>query len=269
MNSNVDTAAGLPAPDAVGSAESVDGHEQLIVSLDGFEGPIDMLLGMAREQKVDLTQVSILQLADQYLTFIGEMRSLRIELAADYLVMAAWLAYLKSRLLLPDTGNDEEPTGEELAAALAFQLKRLEAMRGVAGKLLALPQRGRDFFARGAPEGIAVHTTSIFELSLYELLKTYGEHKQRLEASTFKLPPSELYSIEEAVERLSEIIGRTPDWSMLASLMPRGSTSVLSHRSAIASTFVASLELTKTGKTEIRQDGPFAPIWVRRVPPVR
>lgn len=245
--------------------------EQLVLTIDGFEGPIDMLLALAREQKVDLTQISILQLADQYLEFVYEAKALRIELAADYLVMAAWLAYLKSKLLLPPTpgADEEEPDGEALAAALAFQLQRLEAMRQAAEKLMARPQLGRDFFARGDPEPVAIHRTNILELSLYDLLKAYGDHKRRVEASTFAIKPTELFSIEEALERLSELLGKVPDWATLASFLPSGLAAGLRGRSALASHFVASLEMVKWGKLELRQDRPFAPIWLRRPPSVR
>ena len=160
---------------------------QLVLDLDGYEGPIDVLLTLARDQKVDLTRISILQLADQYLAFVAEARRIRLELAADYLVMAAWLAYLKSRLLLPEQ-DEEEPSGEDLAQALAFQLQRLEAMQEVGAKLVERPRLGRDVFARGAPEGIQVVSKSIFDLSLYDLLKAYTEHKRKEEYGTWRIP---------------------------------------------------------------------------------
>lgn len=249
-------------PDA---PEALDPAERLVLVLDGFEGPVDMLLGLAREQKVDLTKISILQLADQYLAFVAEARRLRLELAADYLVMAAWLAYLKSRLLLPEP-DEEEPSGEQMAQALAFQLQRLEAMREVAGKLLERPRLGLDVFARGAPEDIDIRRKPVFEATLYDLLKAYGEHKRRRDASVLHMEPLRLYSIEDAVKRLSEVLGRMPDWATLASFLPDERGGPLMGRSALAAHFAATLELAKAGAVELRQDGPFAPIWVRRAP---
>ena len=244
--------------------------EQLVLALDGFEGPIDLLLTLARDQKVDLTRISILQLADQFLEFVAAARRVRIELAADYLVMAAWLAYLKSKLLLPEPeGADEEPGGAEMAAALAFQLQRLEAIRGVGARLMARPQLGRDLFARGAPEALDVEKTPVLEVSLYDLLKAYGEHRRRQETSTLTIRPLDLYSLEDALTRLSSLLGSLPDWATLASFLPGRGDGSLRARSALAATFAASLELVKEGRIELRQDGAFSPIWLRRVPPVR
>ncbi len=244
--------------------------EQLVLALDGFEGPIDLLLALARDQKVDLTHISILQLADQFLEFVAAARRVRIELAADYLVMAAWLAYLKSRLLLPEPeGADEEPGGAEMAAALAFQLQRLEAMRGVGARLMARPQLGRDVFARGAPEGLEVEKTPVLEVTLYDLLKAYGEHRRREETSTLTIRPLDLYSLEDALIRLSKMLGALPEWATLASFLPVHPDGSLRGRSAMAATFAASLELVKEGRIELRQDGAFGPIWLRRVPLIR
>jgi segregation and condensation protein A len=250
-----------PPRDAGPSASSAEGR--LVLALDGFEGPIDLLLGLARDQKVDLTRISILQLADQYLTFVAEARRVRLELAADYLVMAAWLAYLKSRLLLPEP-DEQEPSGEEMAQALAFQLQRLEAMRRVGERLMARPQLGREVFARGAPEGIRVVARSIFELSLYDLLRAYADHRRRQEFGTWRIQPLDLYTMEEARQRLETMLGRMPDWAALSSFVPDGSADVLTNRSALAATFAASLELTKAGVIELRQDGAFEPIFLRR-----
>ncbi|CAK0751250.1 segregation and condensation protein A [uncultured Gammaproteobacteria bacterium] len=247
-----------------GDADSDDAAEQLRLDLNGFEGPIDLLLTLARERKVDITRISILDLADQYLAFITEARFLRIELAADYLVMAAWLAYLKSRLLLPEREPAEEPAAEELAAALAFQLRRLEAMRVAAGRMMARPQLGREVFDRGAPEGIEIHKTTVFEVTLYDLLQAYGQHKRRQETAVLTIAPLELFSIEDAVRRLSALLGQMPDWATLISFLPPElGTDPLLRRSALAATFAAILELTKAGKLELRQDQAFAPIWVR------
>ena len=242
----------------------LEAEGQLVLDLDGYEGPIDVLLTLARDQKVDLTRISILQLADQYLEFVAEARRIRLELAADYLVMAAWLAYLKSRLLLPEQ-DAEEPSGEDLAQALAFQLQRLEAMQEAGAKLLDRPRLGRDVFARGAPEGIRIVTRSIFDLSLYDLLRAYTEHKRREEFGTWRIQPTELYSLEDALKHLSEMLGRLPDWTDLANFVPGAGGGTLLSRSALAAHFVASLELTKAGKLELRQDGVFSPIYLRRV----
>ncbi|HYD30741.1 MAG TPA: ScpA family protein [Azospirillaceae bacterium] len=240
---------------------------QLVLDIDGFEGPIDMLLALAREQKVDLTHISILQLADQFLTFVAEARRVRLELAADYLVMAAWLAYLKSRLLLPDP-DPEEPSGEDLAAALTFQLQRLEAMQEAGTRLMARPQLGREVFARGNPEGVDLIRKSSFDLTLYDLLKAYGDFKRRQQASTFHIAPTDLYSIEDAVKRLSDMLGRMPDWVTLSSFLPRNwSDGTITGRSALAAHFLATLELAKSGQLEVRQEGAFGPIYLRRASP--
>ncbi|MEN8196595.1 MAG: ScpA family protein [Pseudomonadota bacterium] len=246
-----------------------DGHgpgkERLVVDLEGYEGPLDVLLALARDQKVDLTRISIRQLADQYLAFIHQARRVRLELAADYLVMAAWLAYLKSRLLLPAGGDEGEPSGPELAAALQFQLRRLEAMRNAGMRLLARPQLGRDFLSRGDPEELTVAATSVYEVSLYDLLKAYADRRRRIDSGTLQIVASnDLYSVDEALQRLSSLIGRIPDWRTLANFLPDDLREGLNMRSAIASTFAASLELAKAGKAELRQDSPFGPIYVRR-----
>jgi segregation and condensation protein A len=240
----------------------------LVLDLDGFEGPIDVLLTLARDQKVDLTKISILQLADQYLAFIEQARELRLEIAADYLVMAAWLAYLKSRLLLPQTESDgEELSAAEMAERLAFQLQRLEAMRKLGHQLLDRPQRDRDFFRRGAPEPLDVVNTSVYELSLFELLKAYGNFKNRETITTFLIDPSELYSTETALDRLRTLVGDIPDWTVLSTFLPRGLRSSLVARSALAATFAASLELTKAGKLMLQQSQCFAPIYIRTAHP--
>lgn len=236
--------------------------EQLVLVLDGFEGPLDMLLALGREQKVDLTRISILQLADQYLAFVAEARKVRLELAADYLVMAAWLAYLKSRLLIPEP-EGEEPSGEDMAEALAFQLRRLEAMKEAAAKLMARPRLGIDQFVRGAPEDIDIRRKSVFEVTLYDLLKAYGEHRRRQENSVLHIVPVHLYSMEDAVRRLSEMLGHVPDWATLESFLPGEAGGALLGRSSVAAHFAAMLELAKAGRVELRQDGAFAPLYVR------
>ncbi len=238
---------------------------ELVLDLEGFEGPIDLLLTLAREQKVDLARISILQLADQYLEFIAGARAIHLDIAAEYLVMAAWLAYLKSRLLLPEEEKDEdEPSGEEIAALLAFQLRRLEAMREAGAKLMALPQLGRDSFHRGeSQQGVARITKPIWQASLYDLLRAYGDQRKRKQPSQLTIVQTELYSIDLAIQRLSHIVGRIPDWTTLLSFLPSDLADPLINRSAVAAHFVASLELTREGKLELRQADPFGPIWLR------
>ncbi|PWC34794.1 chromosome segregation protein ScpA [Azospirillum sp. TSO35-2] len=238
--------------------------EQLLLVLDGFEGPLDMLLALGRDQKVDLTRISILELADQYLAFVAEARKVRLELAADYLVMAAWLAYLKSRLLLPEP-EGEEPSGEDMAAALAFQLQRLEAMKEAAARLFARPRLGIDVHPRGAPEDLDLHRKSVYEVTLFDLLRAYGRHRGRKEAGVLHIAPVRLYSMEEAVQRLSALLGHMPDWATLASFLPGGAGEggALLTRSALAAHFAATLELAKAGRVELRQEGAFAPLYVR------
>lgn len=240
-----------------------------ILKFESYEGPIDLLLEQAREQKVDLTQISILALADQYLAFVEHARRLSLELAAHYLVMAAWLAYLKSRLLLPAPPGDDEPSGAELAEALAFQLRRLNAMREVGQALMARPQLGRDLFARGAAEDDEATPTSVWAVSLYDLLKAYAEHYRAKAAAegSLRIEASVLYSPEQALERLEAMLGRFPSWTTLAAFLPPMTGSPLVRRSALASTFVATLELAKAGRIALRQDGPFGPIWLKAQTP--
>ncbi len=236
---------------------------EFVLDLDGFEGPIDVLLTLAREQKVDLTRISILDLADQYLAFVAKARRLRLELAADYLVMAAWLAYLKSRLLLPEPEGEDEPTGPELAAALAFQLQRLEAMQKAGARLMALPRLGRDFFARGAPEASPVVHTSVFTVSLYDLLSAYARQANRGTGGTLHIAPTDLYSTDDALKRLCDMLGHVPDWRSITSFLPPGFSGGLRGRSAVAAMFAASLELVRSGRAQLRQDGMFGPIYLR------
>ena len=239
---------------------------QFMLDLDGYEGPIDVLLTLAREQKVDLTKISILDLADQYLAFVARARRLRLELAADYLVMAAWLAYLKSRLLLPEPETvDGEPTGAQMAAALAFQLQRLEAMRDVAGRLMALPQLGQDFFGRGAPEPIPVVRTPVYAVKLYDLLRAYGAIANRRQGGMLRIPPTEIYSMDDALQRVGEMLGRSLDWQALASFLPPDWNDGLRGRSAVAATLAATLEVVRSGRAEVRQDGTFGPIYLRPI----
>jgi segregation and condensation protein A len=240
---------------------------ELRLDLDGYEGPIDILLTLAREQKVDLKKISILELADQYLSFINHARKLRLELAADYLVMAAWLAYLKSRLLLPEPPADGEPTGVELAAALAFQLQRLEAMQKAGQAMMNLPQLGRDTFTRGTSEPLKIVDIPVFELSLHELLKAYGTHPGRRREGMLQIQPLNLFSMDDALKRIGDIIGHTLDWTILQNFLPDGLKQPLQRRAAVAATFAASLELARSGIINLRQDGLFGPIYMKRADP--
>jgi segregation and condensation protein A len=234
-----------------------------VVDLDGFEGPIDVLLSLAREHKLDLTRISILALADQYLEFVTKVRRTNLELAADYLVMAAWLAYLKSRLLLPDLGGEDEPTGEEMAAALAFQLQRLEAMQNAGQRLMARSRLRHDFFPCGAPETFRALVNPILEVTLYDLLKAYGDQKRRGPGGPLHIEPFDIYTVEDALKRLHKLLGSTPDWESLWQFLPEGALEGLVARSAIASTFAASLELAREGKVKLRQHDAFGPIYLK------
>src|ERR1700719_4037481 len=225
----------------------------LVLDLDGYEGPIDLLLALAREQKVDLAKLSILALADQYLAFIAVQRRLRLEIAADYLVMAAWLAYLKSRLLLPGPpAEDDGPSGAELAAALRHRLQLLAAMQRAGGALMARPQLGRELFLRGAPEGLPTIDRPVYELSLYELLTAYAEGHRRRHGQVLTIAPPVFHSLEDALHRLAQLVGQIPEWR-----------DGVSRRSALASTLAASLELARAGRIELRQDRAFGPIYLR------
>ena len=244
--------------------------DALLLNIDGFEGPIDVLLEMARNQKVDLREISILQLARQYLDFIERAKDLRLDLAAEYLVMAAWLAYLKSRLLLPREKDDSEgPSGEAMAEALAFQLRRLESMREAANKLMARPQLGINIFGAGQPEGLRIAYNATYKDTLFDLLKAYGDIRRRGEASVYELPLFRVMTMEEAIERMGKMLGNLPKsgphsvWTTLQSFMPENIEDPLLRRSSLASTFTAGLELAKQGKVEIRQDGLFRPIYLR------
>ncbi len=246
--------------------DPVPAANQLVVDLDGYEGPIDVLLSLARAQKVDLAKISILQLADQYLAFISAARQMRLEIAADYLVMAAWLAYLKSRMLLPEPQPEDEPSGAELAAALAFQLQRLEAMQQAGIRLMARPLLGRDVFPRGAPEGLRVVSRVTYDATLYDLLKAYGDSRRRVTGSVLAIRPAELYSMDDALARLGKLLGKMPEWRTLMSFLPANLRTGLVGRSAVASTFAASLELVRSGRIQLRQDVAFGPIYLRSPP---
>jgi segregation and condensation protein A len=236
----------------------------LVLDLDGYEGPIDLLLALAREQKVDLAKLSILALADQYLAFIAEQRRLRLEIAADYLVMAAWLAYLKSRLLLPEPpANDDGPSAEELASALSHRLRLLEAMQRAGTALMVRPLLGRDVFLRGAPEGIPRIDRPEYRLSLYELLAAYAERHRRQHTSVLTIEPAPFHSLDEALQRLARFVGQVPEWRELSAFLPEELRGGIYRRSALASTFAAMLELSRAGRIELRQDRAFGPIYLR------
>lgn len=242
--------------------------EALLVDVDGFEGPLDVLLTLARGQKVDLRRISILQLAEQYLAFVSAARKLRIELAADYLVMAAWLAYLKSRLLLPPPDMEEGPSAEELAAQLAFQLERLEAMRNAAARLMGRDQLGREIFARGEEEALTVKTDIEWTASLSDLLNAYSRIKTRDDYQPLHMKRAPVYSLDDAVKRLREMVGITVEWRVLATYIPSEWLSTpIRRKSALASHFSAMLELVKQGDAEIRQDDTFGPIQLRAARP--
>ncbi len=235
----------------------------LVVSLEGFDGPIDLLLNLAREQKVDLSTISILALAEQYLAYIASARKLRLEIAADYLVMAAWLAYLKSRLLLPDE-PEEEPNSAAMAEALKFQLLRLEAMQKASAALLDLPQLGSDFFMRGCPEPMEITERPIYYLPLYDLLSALGAPQRRRKPETYDIKPTKLYSIEDSLRRMRRLLGGLPEWGALQGFLPSlKDHDPLEAKSALASTFSAVLEMVKAGELEVQQAETFAPIYLR------
>ncbi|MEM0906613.1 MAG: ScpA family protein [Pseudomonadota bacterium] len=232
-----------------------------LVDVSGYEGPLDLLLALARQDKVDLTKIAILPLAEQYLAFIARAKELKIELAADFLVMAAWLAWLKSRLIAPDDKTEAE-TGEAMADELAFRLRRLEAMREAAEALSTRPRLGRDVFGRGAPETSAVVTRISFRASLFELLSAYGNIRQQEIVRTMTMEKRPVFSLVDARKILERLIGPSAEWVSLDTLlaaMPPGED----RRMAIASTFGATLEMAREGAISVRQSAPFAPIYVR------
>ena len=254
--------------DELGRTESVAERmaaEALIIDVDGFEGPLDLLLTLGRTQKVDLRKISVLELAKQYLAFVEKAKELRIELAADYLVMAAWLAFLKSRLLLPPDPSEEGPSGEELAAHLAFQLERLQAMREMAAKLMARDQLGRDFFARGIPEDVTQVRKVTYTATLLDLMQGYARIRTKDEFRPYVMDRDSVFTLEQALERMRGLIGFAGTWTDISTYLPEGFTiDPARRRSATASTFAASLELAKEGKVELRQAESFAPLELRR-----
>jgi segregation and condensation protein A len=254
---------------ARGAAEA---GEALILDLDGFEGPLDLLLALARGQKVDLLQISVSKLADQYLAFVREARRRRFSLAADYLVMAAWLTWLKSRLLLPkpERGAEGEPPAEEVAAQLAFRLAKLDAMRRAAEALLAQPILGRDVFTRGAPEAPHITSSSKVAGDLYELMQAYVSQRKRDARRRYAPRPQQAFPLEEARERLRGLLPELDRWTPLAGVAPLASSGGGPTRASfVASTLSASLELVREGDLEARQLQHFAEIYLRRRRPAR
>jgi segregation and condensation protein A len=237
----------------------------LVVTVDGFEGPLDLLLTLARNQKVDIAKISILKLADQYLEFIEQAKRINLELAADYLVMAAWLAYLKSRLVLPQEKAPEgEPSADEMAARLRWRLQRLDAMRAAATRLMGRERLDRDVFGRGDPEALNVIKLRTYKDTLYDLLTAYATDRVRkLGGNAYKPQMAPVLQIEEARERLERMLGKISDWSGLTRLLPFEWQGGARRRSAMASTLLACLELARDGKVELQQMAPFEEIFVR------
>ncbi len=249
----------LWAPDG----DARDPADALVIDVDGFEGPLDLLLHLARNQKVDLARISILALAEQYLVFVDRARKLRLELAADYLVMAAWLAFLKSKLLIPKIPGEDGESGEELAAALQFRLKRLEAMRDAAARLVNRNRLGRDVMARGMPEIVVLEKQTTYQASLYDLLTAYAIQRQRQAITNVRIARRTVWSLQDARDLLTRLVGRMRDWTALDRFLIDYMTTPQERATAIASSFAASLEMVREGMLEIRQEEAFAPIYLR------
>lgn len=267
MPEALDKRAGKPAPmDRLWAEdEGARGVSEpaLLIDVAGFEGPLDLLLHLARNQKVDLARISILALAEQYLKFVDSARAIRLELAADYLVMAAWLAYLKSKLLIPKQPGDDGESGEELAAVLQFRLKRLEAMRDAAARLVNRNRLGRDVFARGMPEMVIVEKRNEYSASLYDLLTAYAVQRQRQAITNVHIARRGVWSLKEARDILIRLIGEFRDWTALDQFLTQYLTSAEERSTAIASSFAATLELVREGAIEMRQQEAFAPLYLR------
>lgn len=240
-------------------------EEMLTLSFDSWEGPLDLLLTLARGQKVDLREISILDLVEQYLAFLDRAEALKLEVAADYLVMAAWLAYLKSALLLPKA-EQPDPSPEELALRLQIRLQRLDAMREAGARLMGRDLMGREVFARPVPEGLHRPTASVWQASLYDLMQAYGQVKARNRPVVHIVATRNVMTLETAIERVAAMIGSALDWTVLEAFLPRTADPELT-RSARASSFVAALELAKQRRVDIRQAGAFAPLYLRAVQP--
>ncbi|MCX9147743.1 segregation and condensation protein A [Erythrobacter sp. WG] len=248
----------LFAPEAAKPSE-----DTLHVAVEGWEGPLDLLLDLARRQKVDLRQISILALVDQYLDYIERAGTLKLELAADYLVMAAWLAYLKSAMLLPKA-EQEDPSPEELALRLQLRLQRLGAMREAAARLMARDRIGRDVFLRGSPEGLRTDRKTVWKSDLFSLIQAYGQVKARTAPRIYHVANRPVMTLDSALERVSAMLGVTLEWMEIRDFLPRHASPEL-RRSALASSFVAALELAKRGRAELDQEGAFAPLRIRRL----
>ncbi|EAQ29253.1 hypothetical protein NAP1_00735 [Erythrobacter sp. NAP1] len=249
--------------DETGKQGAKQGDEALYLELDGWEGPLDLLLDLARRQKVDLRQISILALVDQYLTYIERAQDLRLELAADYLVMAAWLAYLKSALLLPKD-EQEDPSPEELALRLQLRLQRLGAMREAAARLMGRDRIGRDIFVRGAPEGLRTDRKTLWRSDAYSLIQAYGQVKARTAPRIYHVSDRPVMTLDSALDRVSSMLGVTLDWMDIRDFLPKHAEPAL-RRSALASSFVAALELARLGRAEIAQEEAFSPLRIRRL----
>jgi segregation and condensation protein A len=250
--------------EALWAEERALSDASLVVDVSGFEGPLDLLLHLARSQRVDLAKISVTALVDQYLEFIDKAQGLRIELAADYLVMAAWLAYLKSRLLIPKTESDTSESAEELAAVLQFRLKRLEAMREAAARLINRNRLGRDFFGRGLPEAVIVDRSSTFSATLYDLLTAYASMRQKKAVSHVSVGGRVVWSLKDARVMLARMLGEMKDWSALDQYLIRFIPDQKERTTALASSFAASLELVREGEIEMRQGAAFEPLYMRR-----
>lgn len=235
--------------------------DELTLALDGWEGPLDLLLNLARAQKVDLAQISILQLVEQYLAYLAQARALKLEIAADYLVMAAWLAYLKSCLLLPKD-PEQDPSPEEIALRLQMRLQRLDAMREVGARLLGRDRIGRDVFIRGAPEGLRLIRKAAWQVRDFDLFAAYGVVRARTQPAMHVIHARAVMTLEEALDRLGQMIGTAVDWTVLESFLPATQDPQF-RKSALASSFLAILELAKRGRLEFVQDEAFAPIKLR------
>jgi segregation and condensation protein A len=240
-----------------------DDSDTLTIEIDGWEGPLDLLLTLARNQKVDLRELSILALVDQYLGFIESAKALKLELAADYLVMAAWLAYLKSALLLP-RDPEIEPDPEELALRLQLRLERLNAMREAGARLMARDRLGRDVFVRGAPEGVRTVRQTLWQVEIYDLIAAYGRVSARTRPVLHIVANRPVMTLEAAIERVSRLVGERIDWATIEAFLPPDATGAF-RKSALASSFVAALELARQGKVELRQKSPFAPLYLKAI----
>lgn len=245
------------------AAENSADNDALYLELDGWEGPLDLLLDLARRQKVDLRQISILALVEQYLDYIDRAEALKLELAADYLVMAAWLAYLKSAMLLPKE-EQEDPSPEELALKLQLRLQRLGAMRDAAARLMGGDRIGRDVFLRGAPEGLEIARKTMWDSDQFALIEAYGRVKARTAPAVHMVRERPVMTLDSALERVSNMLGVTLEWVELRDFLPPHAEPRL-RRSALASSFVAALELARLGKAEIAQEEVFGPMRLRRV----